>query len=119
MLKPIPKPEFPSDESAYIFVALRAGVDAGKLTQELVSRHPDDPSSVKRLVDTASACLWLSEGAPIADVLTVLEVRHRFHLSSADCQVYATEILWAAQHQIEASKPKPIPDREEHGHAVA
>ena len=119
MLKPIPKPEFPSDESAYIFVALRAGVDAGKLTQELVSRHPDDLSSVKRLVDTASAYLWLAGGAPIADVLTVLEVRHRFHLSSADCRTYATEILWAAQHQIEASKPKPIPDREEHGHAVA
>jgi hypothetical protein len=119
MLKTIPKHEFPGDESAYMFAALRAGVDAGKLTRELVSRHPDDPSSVNRLVDTASAGLWLSEGAPIADVLTMLEVRHRFHLSSADCRAYATEILWAAQHQIEACKPKPIPDRKEHDHAVA
>ncbi len=119
MLKPIPKPEFPSDESAYIFVALRAGVDAGKLTQELVSRHPDDLSSVKRLVDTASAYLWLAGGAPIADVLTVLEVRHRFHLSSADCQVYATEILWAAQHHIEATRLNRIPDRKEPDHAFA
>ncbi len=119
MLKPIPKQEFPGDESAYIFAALRAGVDAGKLTQELGSRHPDDPISVKRLVDTASACLWLAEGAPIADVLTVLEVRHRFRPSSADCRAYATEILWAAQHQIEASKPRPIPDRKELAHAVA
>lgn len=119
MLKPIPKPDLSVDESVYILAALRSGVDAGKLTQELVSRHPDDPSSVKRLVDTASACLWLSEGAPIADVLTVLEVRHRFHLSSADCQVYATEILWAAQHHIEATRLNRIPDRKEPDHAFA
>lgn len=119
MLKPISKQEFPGDESAYVFAALRSGVDADKLTQELISRHPDDPSSVKCFVDTASACLWLAEGAPIADVLTVLEFRHRFHLSSAACRAYAAEILWTAHHQIEASKPKPVPDRKEHDHAVA
>ena len=119
MLKPIPKQEFPGDESAYILAALRSGVDAGKLTRELASRQPNNPSSVNRLVDTASARLWFAEGAPIADVLTMLEVRHRFHISSADCRAYATEILCAAQQHIEASKPKPIPDRKEHGHAVA
>ncbi|MFZ0664101.1 MAG: hypothetical protein WAM66_15540 [Acidobacteriaceae bacterium] len=35
-------------------------------------------------LDIASANLWLAQSAPIADVLTMLEVRHRFEFSSAD-----------------------------------
>ncbi len=70
-------------------------------------------------LDIVSAKLWLSQGAPIADVLTMLEVRHRFEFSSADCKAYATEILWAAQQQIHPTKPTLKPFRKESCHAAA
>lgn len=58
-----------------------------------------NPRIAGRRADTVLAIVWLAEGAPIADVLTMLEVRHRFEFSSADCRAYAIEILWAAQQQ--------------------
>jgi hypothetical protein len=70
-------------------------------------------------LDIASANLWLAQGAPIADVLTMLEARHRFEFSSADCRAYATEILWAAQQQIHTTKPNLKPHRKEPHHAAA
>lgn len=70
-------------------------------------------------LDIASAKLWLADGAPIADVLTMLEVRHRFKLSSADCRAYATEVLWAAQQQIHTTKSNLKPRRKEPHHAIA
>ena len=70
-------------------------------------------------LDIASTKLWLSQGAPIADVLTMLEVRHRFKFSSADCKAYATEILWAAQQQIHITEPNLKPHRKEPHHAAA
>ena len=70
-------------------------------------------------LDIALASLWLARGAPIADVLTMLEVRHRFELSSADCRAYATEVLWAAQQQIHTTKPNLKPHRTEPHHATA
>ena len=73
----------------------------------------------RRRLDIASARQWLAEGAPISDVLTMLEVRHRFELSSADCQVYAAEILRAAQQTIRAPKPTLSPQRKEAHHALA
>jgi hypothetical protein len=53
--------------------------------------------SLRRGEDIRTAQDWLASGAPIADVLTVLEVRHRFDLSASDCRAYAVEILRAAQ----------------------
>ena len=73
----------------------------------------------RRFAGIASANLWLVEDAPIADVLTMLEVQHRFELSSADCRAYATEILWAAQQQIHTTKPNLKPHRKESCHAAA
>lgn len=104
MLRTIPEHSFRSDESARILAALRADADPAQLTREIASRCPDDPGAAGRLVDIASARLWLAEGAPLADVLTVLEVRHRFEFSRADCRAYATEILWTAQQEIDAAK---------------
>ena len=72
-----------------------------------------------RLADIASANLRLANGAPMTDVLTMLEVRHRFELSSADCRAYATEVLWAAQQQIHTTKPNLKPHRKEPHHAAA
>lgn len=72
----------------------------------------------RRRFDIASARQWLAEGAPISDVLTMLEVRHRFDLSSADCRAYAVEIL-RAQQAIRAPKPTLSPHRKEANHALA
>ena len=78
-----------------------------------------NPRRNRRRFDIASARQWLAEGAPISDVLTMLEVRHRFKLSSADCRVYAVEILRAAQQDIRAPKPTLSPQRKEAHHALA
>lgn len=59
--------------------------------------------SLGRGEDIRAAKDWLACGSPIADVLTMLEVRHRFDLSASDCRAYAVEILWAAQG---SSQPK-------------
>ena len=70
-------------------------------------------------LDIVSAKLWLADGAPMADVLTMLEVRHRFELSSADCSVYAIEILWAAKQEGHTAKSNLKPCRKEPHHAIA
>jgi hypothetical protein len=104
MLKPIRKPSHPNGELAFILAALRAGVAPSKVACELASRNLYELGVARRLVDIASARLWLAEGAPIADVLTMLEVRHRFDRSSTECRAYAIEILRVAQKQFDASK---------------
>jgi hypothetical protein len=72
----------------------------------------------KRL-DIALAREWLAEGAPISDVLTMLEVRHRFELSSADCRTYAVEILRAVQQPTRTPEPALNSHRKEAHHALA
>lgn len=68
--------------------------------------------------DIQSAQLWLADGAPLGDVLTMLEAKHRFEVSLADCRAYAVEILWTAQA---LSRPKAdlIPTPKESHYAVA
>ena len=51
-------------------------------------------------VDMASARLWLLEGAPIDDVITMLEVRRDFELPTALCSARAREIVATAQRMI-------------------
>lgn len=103
MLKFMQVPDVSAGEVAPVLVALRAGIDPGKLTRELAVMHTGNPACAARLVDFALACLWLAEGAPIGDVLTMLECRHRFEFTSAACRAYAIEILRAAEHEIELS----------------
>ena len=50
----------------------------------------------RRAKDIASACLWLAHAVPLADVLTMLEVRYRFELRPDEARVYAVTILAAA-----------------------
>jgi hypothetical protein len=119
MLKTTRKPASSSDESGLVLAALRAGIDPGELARDLARRHLGDAGFARRLVDTASARLWLAEGAPVADILTMLEVRHRFDLSLADCRAYAVEILLAAQQEIDACNPRPIPTTKETRYAAA
>ncbi|MGB0064107.1 MAG: hypothetical protein WBP85_06630, partial [Terracidiphilus sp.] len=96
-----------------------ASIDPGKLTREVASRYANSLAVARRLVDIASARLWLAEGVPLADVLTMLEVRHRFELSSTDCRGYAIEILWAAELEIVSSTRGPNSTPKEPPYAVA
>jgi hypothetical protein len=63
-------------------------MDATKLTQELASRRSDKSDPLyyaQRTVDVASARLWLGQGIPIDDIITMLEVRRRFEIPAALC----------------------------------
>ena len=80
---------------------LAQGKDAGKLTHELAERRADKPNPLyyaQRTIDVASARQWFLEGAPIDDVITVLEDRRRFELPAALCSARAREIAATAQH---------------------
>ena len=72
-----------------------------------------------RMIDIASARLWLEEGFPVADVLTMLEVRRRFELCARDGRAYAVEILWAAQDELRSEKDSSIHTQKETHHATA
>jgi len=119
MLKTPPKPCIPVGELTRVLAALKAGVAPGKLAREVASRHPEDPGLGSRFVDLASACLWLGEGVPVADVLTMLECRHRFELSPTKCRAHAVEILWTIQHEIGPLDHHPITTPKEREYAAA
>lgn len=119
MLTSIGRPEDSAGEVARILAVLRTGAAADKVTRKIASQYPGNPGIARYLVDVALACLWLADGAPTGDVLTVLECRHRFEFSSGACRAYALEILWATERQIQVLKnqPKPIPKETEHAAA--
>ncbi len=119
MLKSTSKCDVSDSEIARILATLRAGTDPGKLTREIATRYADNPGTACRLLDVALACLWLAEGAPIGDVLTMLESRHRFELSSAASRTYAVEILWAAERHVQAIEDHPNTAPKEHEYAAA
>jgi hypothetical protein len=82
-------------------------MDAAKLTRELASRRSDksDPHYyAQRTVDVASARLWLDQGIPIDDVITMLEVRRRFEIPAVLCKARAREIAATAQRMIARRK---------------
>lgn len=81
--------------------------------------HGKSAAHERRIADTASARLWLTEGAPLADVLTMLEVRRRFELSPHDSRTYAVEILAAARAEIDHTHQIQSNRRKEQFHAVA
>jgi hypothetical protein len=86
---------------------LSHGMDAGKLTRALAERRADKPNPLyyaQRTVDVASARLWLLEGAPIDDVITMLEVRRAYELPTALCSARAREIATTAQRMIAPAK---------------
>ena len=92
---------------AWVLHELAGGKDAVKLTRKLASRRPDKPNPLyyaQRTVDVASARLWLIEGIPIDDVVTLLEVRRRFEIPIALCRARAREIAQTAQRMIARRK---------------
>jgi hypothetical protein len=68
----------------------------------------------RRAKDIASARLWLSHAVPLTDVLTMLEVRHRFDLSPDLARTYAVEILRAVQHPENSLINRSITTKETH-----
>ena len=92
---------------AWVMDELTHGKDAAKLTHTLAVRRADKPNPMyyaQRTVDMASARLWLLEGAPIDDVITMLEVRRRFELPAALCSARAREIATTAARRIARKK---------------
>ena len=85
---------------AWVLHELAQGKDAAKLIRTLAERRADKPNPLyyaQRTVDMASARLWLLEGAPIDDVVTMREVRRRFEIPAALCSAHAREIATTAQ----------------------
>jgi RepB DNA-primase from phage plasmid len=92
---------------AWVLHELARGKDAAKLTRKLASRRADKPNPLyyaQRTVDIASARLWLIEGIPADDVVTLLEVRRRFEIPIALCRARAREIAQTAQRTIAHKK---------------
>jgi len=92
---------------AWVLHELGRGNDAAKLTLKLASRRADKPNPLyyaQRRVDVASARLWLIDGVPIDDVVTLLEVRRRFEIPVALCRARAREIAQTAQRMIARRK---------------
>lgn len=101
------KYSYSEQDWAWVLGALSHGMDAGKLTRTLASRRVDKPNPLyyaQRTVDVASARLWLLEGAPIDDVITMLKVRRSYELPTALCSARAREIAATAQRMIARSK---------------
>jgi len=70
-------------------------------------------------VDTASARLWLAEGFPSGDIVTMLEARHRFELSASECQSHAIEVLLTIRQAMAAETESRTNLRHEVRHAAA
>jgi hypothetical protein len=95
------------DDWGWVCARLAHGQDAAKLTRELASRRADKSDPLyyaQRTVDVASARLWLDQGIPIDDVITMLKVRRRFDLPAALCTARAREIAETAQRMIARQK---------------
>jgi hypothetical protein len=84
-----------------------------------VAMNTHNRTTWRRLSDTLAARQWLAEGVPIADVLTMLEVRRRFEFFPHDCRAYAVEILSAAQAQNHTTNQLHPAHRKEPKNAVA
>jgi hypothetical protein len=92
---------------AWISRELAVGKDAVKLTRILAEQRSDKSNPLyyaQRTVDVASARLWLLEGIPFCDIVTMLEVRRRFEIPNTLNLVRAHEIARTAQHMISRQK---------------
>jgi hypothetical protein len=95
------------DDWAWVCAQLAHDMDAAKLTRELALRRADKSDPLyyaQRTVDVASARLWLDQGIPIDDIITMLEVRRRFEIPTALCSARAREIAATAQRMIARRK---------------
>jgi len=96
--------------------AIRNDTDARTLTRELTTCYGKE--FARRLVDTALALGWLTDGFPIADVLTMLEARHRFELPAHFARAYVVDILTAASAEIGQTNHPQIANQKETKNAI-
>ena len=92
---------------AWVLDELSHGHDASRLTHALALRRADKPNPLyyaQRTVDMASARIWLLEGTPIDDVITMLEVRRNFEVPAALYSARAREIATTAARMIARRK---------------
>jgi hypothetical protein len=92
---------------AWILGELARGKDPVKLTRTLAERRADKPDPIyyaQRTVDVASAWLWLRDAVPVADIVTMLQVRRRFQIPNKLCSARAHEITFTAQRMIARKK---------------
>ena len=107
---------------AWVVQQLSLGEDAGKLTLMLASRRSDKPNPLyyaQRTIDIASARLSLIEGAPIEDVIAMLEDRRSAEFPAALCSSRAREIATTAQRMMQRTKFASIHHPKENHHATA
>jgi hypothetical protein len=105
--KTLRKPTNSEQDWAWVMHELALGKDAVKLTRVLASRRADKPNPLyyaQRTVDVASARLWLLDGISFGDVVTMLESRRRFEISSTLCSARAHEIALTAHRMITRTK---------------
>jgi len=100
--------------------ALDQGADALRLIREIARQRGFDTHAARLLVDTTSARLWLASGVPLADVLTMLEVLHRFELSPQAARVHAMDVVCAVQQAAaDNAEHESIHHHKELRHAAA
>lgn len=97
--------------------AIQEGAEVEALTRQLARRY--GRTTARRIVDTASARLWLAEGIPSGHVATMLEVRHRFELSASLCRAHAIEVLLTVRQAVLAESESRTNPRREMRHAAA
>lgn len=105
--KTLRKPTNSEQDWAWVMHELALGKDAVKLTRVLASRRADKPNPLyyaQRTVDVASARLWLLDGISFGDVVTMLQSRRRFEISSTLCSARAHEIALTAHRMITRTK---------------
>jgi hypothetical protein len=106
-VKPTGKHSHSESDWAWSLGELARGKDPVKLTRTLAERRADKSNPVyyaQRTVDVASAWLWLKDGVPMADVVTMLQVRRRFQIPDKLCSARAHEIAFTAQRMIARKK---------------
>jgi hypothetical protein len=106
-VKPTGKHSNSEADWVWILGELGRGKDPVKLTRSLAEKRSDKPSPTyyaQRTVDVASAWLWLNQGFPIADIITMLEFRRRFQIPDKLCSARAHEIAFTARRMIARTK---------------
>jgi hypothetical protein len=97
--------------------ALEDGIEPDALTEKLTKLYGQDYG--RKIVDTASVRLWLAEGVPPSDAMTMLECRRRVELSPCDCRAYAIEILLTVRQAIQVEDRPLISSRKDLRHVAA
>lgn len=97
--------------------AIQEGAEVETLTRQLARRY--GRMIARRIVDAASARLWLAEGFPSWDVVTMLEGRHRFELYASGCRAHAIEVLLTVRQAMLTETESRTNLRREERHAAA